>query len=280
MRSNKRIFAININDGSLAWKIDLATENPVDNTTIMAELNGKLFIASYNSLYVLDCGNGTELWRKEGHRAVNYILTASSKLYMLHTWYRPNSTIEDGMIRCIKPENGDTIWTYNDFSTDERRIHYEFESKISYSDNRVFHCNASGDLTCLNAETGKVIWKKINLTDTSAGWEIPLPDKNNDRFFVSSSSFYIQCRKISDGSLIWSKKNEETGSTSNPMMFDGTYLFKIAHTLGGIFLLNPDNGEVVWKFDPDDASVRMYAANERYVTMESDWKFYVFKKNY
>lgn len=280
VRSNKQVFAINFIDGSLAWKIDLETENPVDNTTSMAALNGRLFIASYHSMYVLDCNSGNEVFRKENSEPYVYLLSYKQKLFASHHWNRANSTIQDGMVSCINPSNGDTIWTYNDFSSEEHAIFYDNDKNISVSNNKVYHCNASGDLTCLDSETGKIIWKKINNSDQSSTWETPLIDDKHERFFISSSYFYLQSRKISDGSLIWSKKDLESGTTTNPMMFDGTYLFKIAHTLGGIFLLNPDNGSVVWKFDPDDASVRMYAANERYVTMESDWKFYVFKKNY
>lgn len=124
--------------------------------------------------------------------------------------------LADGSIAALRPATGETVWH---FPFSERGI----MSSVVYQDERVYavHGNANidtnlmGRLVCLNARTGKEIWRVDGLEG-----HYTTPALHNGLLYVANNAANLSCVDIETGKVLWTYNygNEAKGS---PLYADG-----------------------------------------------------------
>lgn len=115
---------------------------------------------------------------------------------------------------------------------------------------RVYHLAREGELFCLDAGTGKVVWQKHLNRDfgyTKPMWGFTgAPLVWDDWLFLNAGDSGINLRK-SDGSVIWKSKDEEAGySTPHPVTRDGWRLVIFSNKRSYV-CVDASNGTEVWR---------------------------------
>lgn len=143
-------------------------------------------------------------------------------------------------------------------------------STPTYDDGRLYVTSSDGQLFCLDAEQGQIVWRKSFQEDFGgrlmSGWgfaESPLVD--GDQVVVTpggSEAMIVALNKLT-GELIWRSKLDETAPTRNmsriPLKAGAGYASMIKAPLGsdrsqyiqfvgqGLVGIDPRNGDVLWQ---------------------------------
>jgi outer membrane protein assembly factor BamB len=119
---------------------------------------------------------------------------------------------------------------------------------------RVYALGGSGDLSSLDARTGKIIWSQNVLSKfggSNINWGISeSPLVIGDRILVNAGGpgASIVALKKTDGSLIWKSQSDEAGySSAIPVQVNGTtqVIFFTADRAVG---LDPRDGKLLWEY--------------------------------
>jgi outer membrane protein assembly factor BamB len=117
----------------------------------------------------------------------------------------------------------------------------------AYEHGRIYVIGAIGELRCLDAASGQLLWRRDVLTENHAEnltYGISAsPLILGDRLFVSAGSCAVAYNKET-GAPIWNFRGEQA-AYSSPMLFDG-YLLVVGRSraLG----LQTDSGKLLWEF--------------------------------
>src|SRR4030095_1991925 len=120
---------------------------------------------------------------------------------------------------------------------------------------RLYALGGSGDLSCLDARTGKVIWSKNALTvfgGSNIRWgisESPLVLGNKLLVNPGGPGASIVALNKADGSLIWKSQSDEAGySSAIPLELNGTtqvVFFTGRRAVG----LDAKDGRLLWEYE-------------------------------
>jgi outer membrane protein assembly factor BamB len=121
--------------------------------------------------------------------------------------------------------------------------------------NRVYAFGASGDLSVLEAGTGKVIWT-LNVLQKFGGSNITWglsesPLVLQDRILINAGArdaSVVALRKT-DGSLIWKSQSDQAGYSSPVLHEVGGIRQAIFFTGQRALALDVDNGRLLWSYD-------------------------------
>jgi hypothetical protein len=158
----------------------------------------------------------------------------------------------DEVIRCLDAATGKELWQDKypaQAVTGPARAHPGPRSSPAVADGKVCTLGASGVLSCLDAGTGKVVWRH-----DSKGWP---------EFFTASSPIIVnglciaQLGGAKDGAIVaydlatgdqkWKWTGDSPGYASPVLMtVDGTKLI-VAETQGNVVALNVSDGKLVWE---------------------------------
>lgn len=183
---------------------------------------------------------------------------------------------------------GKLLWQTS-FGIAWRKTHSETRNTPTIQGNRIFISSGSGEVVCLNARSGKIIWKR-NPTEEFRGkfsvWgpaESLLLTDNAVIYTVGGEDASVVAFNKKNGNLIW--KSPSVGVAKayySPIMIDrnGTkiILVELERELLGI---NPRNGEILWTFNlrPEEvsrltwlnhANVPIYKNGEIFITRGYD----------
>jgi outer membrane protein assembly factor BamB len=156
---------------------------------------------------------------------------------------------------CLDAKTGKEIWKYE----------YDCPYTISYregprctptvSDGKVYFLGAMGDFACLDAEKGKVIWKKNFPKDYEAKVQIwgfsghPLVYKNLVIALVGGKDAVAVAFDKDTGKEVWKALSAKDAGYCPPTLIDAGGVKQLviwhAEAING---LNPETGEVYWKF--------------------------------
>lgn len=145
---------------------------------------------------------------------------------------------------------------------------------------RLYALGGNGDLSCLDARTGKVIWSKNVLKEfggSNIRWGISeSPLVIGDKVLVNAGgpNASIVALKKTDGSVIWKSQSDEAGySSAIPLNVNGStqvVFFTGARALG----LDLKDGKLLWDYARpanDVANVATPIARENRVFFSSDY---------
>ena len=120
---------------------------------------------------------------------------------------------------------------------------------------RVYVFGSSGDMSVLDAASGKVFWTQ-NLLQKYGGRNIQWglsesPLVLNDRIIVSpgGSGAAIVALKKSDGSLIWKSQDDEPGYSSAVLQTIGGVQQAVVFTADRALGVAVDDGRLLWSYD-------------------------------
>jgi|GEM_PF-336188 len=161
------------------------------------------------------------LWTVKINRGYSSPVIKDKKLYVIG-----NDANKD-TVYCLNIEDGGEIWQYTytyktKLTTGIRQ--YPGSRATPYIDNnKVYILSCTGDVYCLNADNGEVIWDKNLNTDFSA--TTPLwgfagsPVIIDDILILNSNKYGIALNKKT-GDLIWKSDENETGGYSTPVIYN------------------------------------------------------------
>jgi outer membrane protein assembly factor BamB len=129
-------------------------------------------------------------------------------------------------------------------------------STPTYEKGKLYVSSGTGQLNCIEAKTGKIIWqvdviKKYNGEIYKHGdAECPTLTENAVLFTAGGENTLVALNK-NDGSLLW--KNKSLGGTkayASPLLIshNGTKII-LAQTTDNIIGINPENGEILWSYN-------------------------------
>ena len=121
-------------------------------------------------------------------------------------------------------------------------------------DNRLYALGAKGDLRCLQAKTGKLIWSRNILTDNQAGniqWGMAAsPLIVDDKVIVcpggTSGKSVVAYNKMT-GEPVWKALNDEASYTSPMLVTLGGVRQALVVSARRILGLAPENGSLLWE---------------------------------
>ncbi len=211
-------------------------------------------------------GGPKEVWRKPVGMGYAGPAVANGKVYLLDRFLGEGQSLPAGAfdrakvggterIVCLDQKTGERIWKHE----------YPCSYTISYSagprctptvdGDRVYALGAMGDLNCLDANTGKVIWSKNFVNDYEAPvplWGFachPLVDGNKLICFVGGSKdrLVIAFDKQT-GDVLWTSQSCQGDFGYNPPViyeFGGRRQL-IAWHARAISALDPETGKRIW----------------------------------
>ncbi|MEM9941353.1 MAG: PQQ-binding-like beta-propeller repeat protein [Planctomycetota bacterium] len=161
-------------------------------------------------------------------------------------------------IRCFDALTGKPIWTHS-YATDYR-ISYDAgpRSAVTLDEKIAYSFGAMGQLICLNADDGKVIWERdlnedyqIVASKRMPIWGMscsPLIWKDNLILQVGAKQAGIVALNKSTGKEIW-RSTTDRGHYSSPVLTkqNGKSVV-VCWTGDAIVGLNPDNGIAYWRY--------------------------------
>jgi outer membrane protein assembly factor BamB len=135
--------------------------------------------------------------------------------------------------------------------------------------NKVYTCSGFGDLACIEATTGEIIWtyKASELNKGTYGmWgiaETPLIDGEKLYFSPGGPETAMIAVNKSDGKIIWKSEslNDKPGYASSILINYAGKKMVIGVSLGHIFGVDASNGEILWKVahgQSSDPGMRQY----------------------
>jgi outer membrane protein assembly factor BamB len=220
------------------------------------------FGASNNKIYAVDANTGVQKWAfTTGFKMYSAPAVVNGKVY---------TGADDGNIYCIDANTGSQIWkTFAGGVTNNILAIGQSQTRASpmVFNGKVYVGSLDGNLYCLDANTGSVIWKfmgvspcvilatpaisdnAIYLASTRGGYKV------GSGSAVSNGDFY----KLNlEGNVIWHK---EIPYVLNATPNNGNWLFAaptVAPDIGLVFLrngyrlnyaFNTTTGDVVWTYD-------------------------------
>lgn len=243
------IRAINISDGSQAWIRPLPDERGgfwTNSPTINSDL---LFVSSYRTLFCINPSTGAVIWSKSIFPSRGLIGNSAffNNSVIIGGGYGFNDTSGTtvgsiGKIYSLNCQTGDTIWsatTTGDGNT-ERII---VDNGIIFSGTDWTW--SSGSFEAREATTGKVIWSYYTRNQAWCYKDCILVD---DKIIVNSGlSNYVCAFNKSSGQLSW-----RISLPGNPLQEKHSYYKGFVYITQGwkLFVINPDNGGIVYSLKP------------------------------
>ena len=192
-------------------------------------------------------------WKTQG-LGVGYssVSVTGGKIYTL-------GDLDDGSYAiAIKESDGSPVWKTQIGEAGGHRGYPGTRATPTVQDGKVFVLNQFSDLACLDAETGKLIWKKNLVSDFGgkmmSGWkysESPLVDGGKVVVTPGGRNGTLLALDSKTGNKIWQTEEwQDTAGYSSVIIatIHGTrqYIQLTGKSVAGI---DPDSGKVLWKGD-------------------------------
>jgi outer membrane protein assembly factor BamB len=130
--------------------VQLAVHPPSNNRPNPLATRDRLYVSVFfpGAVCALDRDRGKLIWRRE---LANYANAA------VHLYERKLLAGTSSALFALRPDSGEILWSFCPYGNEGESIY----SSPSAHDNRVYIGDRRGYLHCLDAESGKTIWKKL-----------------------------------------------------------------------------------------------------------------------
>ncbi len=168
-------------------------------------------------------GSPDILWEKNVGKGHSMVTIKDEMLYTSGTFETisgTDSSFED-VIFCLDSESGDEIWRY---TYPARNFPFPgIRTSPVLDEDNLYILGATGDLFCLNAINGRIIWKKNLISEFSVGepnWGFAgSPVISGNLLLLAAGEAGMALNKKT-GSLIWESKKNTTGGLASPYLFE------------------------------------------------------------
>lgn len=222
-----RVYAINIADGSMAWRY------PADKSAVMvyaapAVTADQVLVGDYkNVFHGLNKSTGVENWKYEGAKD-RYI---ASPLVVGETVFAPNA---DGTLYAFSL-NGNLTWK---FSTSAA-----LWARPVSDGTTVYLAGMDHKMYALDAASGKELWS------VDMGGSMPFePALGDGKLYISTLANELVALNTSDGSVLWRTPFTER-LYAQPVLNENSIF--IGDLKGGIYAVNAADGQTIWKQELD-----------------------------
>lgn len=264
------VYCIDLETRKPRWKFE--TGDSIEAAPAIAD--GRVFVGSGdNFFYALDLKSGEKLWSLEGNdkfsSAANIVPAADGQ----GSWLLVNGF--DGITRCLKPEDGSEVWTYDAESPingtpaliDGRFVafggcdnlvhvlHFKDGSLANevVTDSQITHSVATdGTLIYSGNYANQVFAADVTATDllwVHEGGEFPFftaPAVDADRVYIGCRDKSLHAVSRADGTPVWTFP---TGARveSAPIVFTDGVVFGSSD--GRLYAADPADGSELWRLD-------------------------------
>src|SRR5258708_9387841 len=204
---------------------------PSNNRPNPLATQDKLFVSVFapGAICALDRERGKLIWRRELPKYAD----ASVSRHGGRLFAKPSNTLF-----AFRPDSGDTLWSFCPHGSEGESIH----SSPAADDNRVYIGDRKGYLHCLDAESGKIIWKRR--TNRAVNDDVnSTPVLMLGLVIVSTNAKTAVAYEALSGKLAW-KQDLDGPSTFGPLVHQNSVLV-VSHSL---YLLNPRTERVRRRF--------------------------------
>ena len=190
------------------------------------------------------------LWKKPVGTGFSSFAVVDGRVYTMGNTGKQGNT---DIVYCFNAETGQDIWTHA-YPCPLEPKYYEGGtlSTPSVDNGKVYTLSKMGDLFCLNAATGTVIWQKQLNKDM--GYELPTwhfsssPLIQGDMLFLNLGDAGLALNK-NNGALIWENGKGKCGySTPTPYEMNGKPGLAI-FGMNSVLAVSPQDGQKLWQFE-------------------------------
>lgn len=237
---------------TVRWTFNTGAE-VISPSTIV---NGVCYVGSVNgNIYALNANDGTKLWAfKTGYEVTSEVAVVNGRVY---------TGADDGNIYCLNAATGDKIWetpaggvTVSQVSQGTIPI---IRSSPEVFDGRVYVGSLDGNLYCLDANSGAVLWEF-----QTGGQILATPAIDNSGVYVPSNTpgnnGTVYKLNPNTGNVIWQDSipylnylseamGNEGGLYASPTLVPDLGMVLLRNGLVTNYALNATTGNVIWTYN-------------------------------
>lgn len=184
------VIALNKDTGKEVWK---AVDEPMTNSSPIVIRSGgtkQLIVWTTESVTSLDLAEGKTYWRHK-------LLTGADHAIATPVFYNDRLLIS-GLMLQLSPHTpaAEVLWP------ESKVLAHRILSKTStalFHDEYLYSANPSGELVCLEASTGKEVWKSSRVTDLKNGASIHLTPNGASVLLYTDKGELIRARLSAKG---------------------------------------------------------------------------------
>jgi len=217
-------YCLNATDGSLIWRYEAG------GSTSPAVDQGKVYIGG-DKMYCFDAYNGSLIW---SHDSPAYTPTVADDMVYFAVRGRYPS-----QVRCLDGADGRMVWNAIVAQESVDFANNPFPSGPSVAGGRLY-IGIDGNLTCLDASTGALLWKFRNSWGNRPRGSPAIVDGR----VYAGFEYFVHCIDAASGKWIWNYSRPYPARFSIPAVAYGRiYLGSVD---GTFTCLDPATGAEVW----------------------------------
>ncbi len=188
---------------------------------------------------------------------------ADGKVYLVEREPRKDLDI----LKCVRLDDGELLWRFEHHSPID--IHWEMGRGTPWiEEGRIFFSGNAGDLYCLDAKEGKLLWHEqifemfdaryfdmstTHETKKGIGWSSsPIVEKGRVIVAPQGKKGTLAAFDARSGDLIWQTQALGDGSHSSPVVEEIAGKRQIIMPLNDLCVgVDPESGQLLWKIELD-----------------------------
>lgn len=225
------VYSIGKTDGQEEWRSAIGTESM--STPLLVDKS--LYINSmHGELINIDSTTGVIRWRTPERLTVTEFTVrgASDPIYL-------NGNIivgyADGRLVAHRPNDGSIVWETKIAQRSQRL--QDIDATPVAKDGTIIVSSVGGGLSSIDSKSGRIIWQNEKIASANSVLV------SGEHLYVAGSGKVYKVN-LKDGVQIWKSKLGEDAVESGAPVIVKNRLFVVS-TAGRIYLLSPDNGEVI-----------------------------------
>ncbi len=304
-----RMVCLDVETGALIWSFEAAES--IESRPVLAD--GKIFFTSNDRhVYALDAETGALAWKYKGRDEFDTdVVVEGGRLYAVSV---------DSTVYCLKQDSGEAIWRFpaNPGKGKEltlEKLTIRGTTSPALGEGKVVFGKWDGSLTCLDAATGELAWRRylyggdkkfrdvdltpviesglvyaatyddrllaLRLDDGRGAWEEERRIQGaqilveGERIYLPLADGRLQCFDAGKKEILWTYDSGSAEPLGTPAFF-GDFLVVPARRRGLVFI-DPADGAAVHRYFPGSmVSGRLFSEKDRLLFLTDQSYLYSF----